>query len=319
MKTKSLAVLPPDDPATESPVPIHLFPEGEPIDVVSHFQYLGSIVQDNCGMNTKTNSRISKASSAFQSLSRILWHQCKIQTRTKVIVLNSVILPTLLYGLESCVLLEPFVRHLESFVVHCLRIILGISVRQKKRHTTIRKMAKHQGISSLLTKRRLHFLGHLSRMSEDRLPKQLLVSATVGGKRTAESQKRRWSDLVANDLKQCNLSRSWREQAQERDSWRATIRRRVELLNKQAEDKEKACKDEQKRRQQQHLVVSESALHCSHPGCSFQARNQAGLTNHQRQRHFTIQMIQCQYCHQTFHQQGLHNHQCFCQSRPPAT
>ena len=262
MKTKSLAVLPPDDPATESPVPIHLFPEGEPIEVVSHFQYLGSIVQDDCGMDTvqylgsivqddcgmdtEINSRICKASSAFQSLSRILWHQCKIQSRTKVRVLDSIILPTLLYGLESSVLLVPSVRRLESFVVRCLRIILGISVRQKKRHTTIRKMAKQQRISSLLTQRRLRFLGHLSRMSEDRLPKQLLVSAPVGGKRTAGGQKRRWSDLVSNDLKQCNLSRSWREQVQERDSWRATIRHRVELLNKQAEDKEKACKDEQK-------------------------------------------------------------------------
>ena len=131
-------------------------------------------------------------------------------------------------------------------------------------------------------------------------------------------QKRRLSDLVVNDLKQCNLFRSWREQAQERDSWRATIRCSVEGPIKQAEDKEKSCKDEKKRRRQQRLVVSESALHCSHPRCSFQAQNQAGLTNHQRQHHFTPQMIQCQYCHQTFHQQGLHNHQRFCQFRPPA-
>ena len=66
MKTKSLAVLPPDDPATESPVPIHLFPEGEPIEVVSHLiQYMGSIVQDDCGMDTEINSRICKASSAL--------------------------------------------------------------------------------------------------------------------------------------------------------------------------------------------------------------------------------------------------------------
>ena len=129
-------------------------------------------------------------------------------------------------------------------------------------------MAKQQRISSLLTQRRLRFLGHLSRMSEDRLPKQLLVSAPVGGKRTAGGQKRGWSDLVSNDLKQCNFSRSWREQAQERDSWRATIRPRVEVRNKQVKDKEKGCKDEQKRRRQQHLVVSDSALHCKHLGCS---------------------------------------------------
>ena len=200
-------------------------------------------------------------------------------------------------------------RHLESFVVRCLWIILGISIRQKKRHTTICKIVKQQRISSILTQCRLRFLGNLSRMSEERLPKQLLVSAPVGGKCAAGGQKRRWSDLVANNLKQCNLSGSWREQAQESDSWRATIRRRVELLSKQAEDKEKSCKDEKKRQRSciLHLVVSESALHCSHPGCPFLAQNQAGLTNHQRQCRFTIQMIQCQYCHQRFQQQGLHN------------
>ena len=122
--------------------------------------------------------KVQYLSTFFQKVSQ---SKKKIQTRTKV----RVILSTLLYGLESSVLLEPFVRRLEFFVVRCLRIILGISVRQKKRHTTIRKMAKQQRISSLLTQRRLRFLGHLSRMSEDRLPKQLLVSAPVGGKRTA--------------------------------------------------------------------------------------------------------------------------------------
>ena len=105
-----------------------------------------------------------------------------------------------------------------TFVVCCLWIILGISVRQKKQHTTICKMAKQQRISSLLTQHRLRFLGYLSRMSEERLLKQLLLSAPVGDKHTAGGQKHQWSDLVAIDLKECNLSRSWREQAQECDS-----------------------------------------------------------------------------------------------------
>ena len=75
---------------------------------------------------THISSRICKASSAFQSLSRILWHQCKIQTSTKVKVLNSVIFPNLLYNLESTVLLVSLVCRLESFVVHCLQgFLLG--------------------------------------------------------------------------------------------------------------------------------------------------------------------------------------------------
>ena len=180
-KTKTLAVL--TNPGAQSPAPIQLVPGGEPIKVVSHSQYLGSIVQNDCGMDAEVSSRICKASSAFHSLSRILWCQQKIQTSTEVRILNSVILPTLLYGLESTVLLEPHVRSLESFVIHCFRIILGVSVREKKRHITMRKMVKQQRISFILSQHCLHYIGHLSRMPEDWLPGQLLMCAPAGGQK----------------------------------------------------------------------------------------------------------------------------------------
>ena len=71
-KTKSLAVQPQGRPDITPPQPIHLVPGGEPVEVVSSFQYLGSIVQDDCGMEAEIDSRICKASAAFQSLSHIL-------------------------------------------------------------------------------------------------------------------------------------------------------------------------------------------------------------------------------------------------------
>ena len=61
-------------------------------------------------------------------------------------------------------------------------------------------------------------------MPEERIPRQLLVSAPVGGKRAPGGQKRRWNDVVVEDLNQAGLSRVWREQAQGRDSWRSTIK-----------------------------------------------------------------------------------------------
>ena len=197
-KIKTLAVL--TNPGTQSPASVQLVPGSEPIEVVSHFQYLGSTVQNDCGMDAEVSSQICKVSSAFHSLSCILWCQWKNQTSTKVHILNSVILPTLLYGLESTVLLEPHARHLESFVIRCLWIILGVSVREK-RHTTMGKMAKQLRISSILSQHCVRFLRHLSRMPEDRLPWQLLVCAPVGGKRSTGGQKRRWNDVVTSDLK----------------------------------------------------------------------------------------------------------------------
>jgi hypothetical protein len=64
-KIKSLAVLPSESPDAQSPALIHLVPGEEPIEVVPHFQYLGSIVQNHCGVDTEISSRICKASSAF--------------------------------------------------------------------------------------------------------------------------------------------------------------------------------------------------------------------------------------------------------------
>ena len=75
-------------------------------------------------------------------------------------------------------------------------------------------MAKQQEISSILLQRRLRFLGHLSRMSNDCLPKQLLVFAPVGCKNDVGGQKHCWNDVVSSDLKQCNLLESWREKAE---------------------------------------------------------------------------------------------------------
>ena len=135
-------------------------------------------------------------------------------------------------------------------MIHCLRIILGVSVREKKCHTIMHKMAKQPRISSILTQRRLRFLGHLSRRPEDWLPRQLLVCAPVGGKRSAGGQKQRWNDVVASDLKQCNLSGIWRKQAQEHGSWRTTTQCSVERLSIEAEY-ERSCKDKKKRCREQ--------------------------------------------------------------------
>ena len=81
---------------------INLFPDGDPVKVVSNFQYFGSVVQDNCGTAIEVDSRICKASKVFFSLCHILWYQCKI----KLSIIDADELQTLLYGLESLIFHE---------------------------------------------------------------------------------------------------------------------------------------------------------------------------------------------------------------------
>ena len=74
---------------------------------------------------------IAKASKHFRSLSQILWNQRRIKSNTKFHMFKIVPLPCLLYDLQDAVLLEPHVLHLQVFVMRCLRILLGVSLREE--------------------------------------------------------------------------------------------------------------------------------------------------------------------------------------------
>ena len=118
-KTKTLAVLP--SSSCPQPQPILLSPSVDPVEPVSAFQYLGSTVCPKTVVTVVTVLRchpgLSKASQAFGSLNQRLWLQKRIKTATKLCVLSSVIMPTLLSGVECTVLLEPEIHRIQSFVM----------------------------------------------------------------------------------------------------------------------------------------------------------------------------------------------------------
>ena len=87
-----------------------------------------------------------------------------------------------MFGLESNVFLEAHVCHVESFVIGCLLIIIGVSVREKKCHTTMHMRQSRRKYPSQ------HFL-HLSNMPEDGLPRMFLVCVPPGWKHSARRQK----------------------------------------------------------------------------------------------------------------------------------
>ena len=137
--------------------------------------------------------------------------------------------------LECTVLLEPEIHRIQSFVMRCLRIILSISIRDNKRNTSIRKAAKQQRVSSLLSQRRLRFAGHLVRMSGNRLPRKLLVCSLPSGRRSVGGHKCRWNDLLLRDLRKIGLGDDWKSKAMDRNEWKRIVRERVESVNKSEE------------------------------------------------------------------------------------
>ena len=83
----------------------------------------------------------------------------------------------------------------------------------------IKNRANIERIETLLRRRRLRWLGHIQRMENSRLPKQLVVSKIKEGKRLHGKQKQRWHDVVNADLKSLDMVSTWRTKALNRNLW----------------------------------------------------------------------------------------------------
>ena len=143
------------------------------IAYVQQFKYLGSIFSVGLTMQSEIANRLAKAGSAFHRLTR-LWGDKHLSREVKCSVYKTIVQATLLYGCESWAVPKGLISGLDTFQMRCLRRICGISLRQRKTNEFIRELCKIEAISSLVKYRRLRWLGHLARMNDDRLPKQLL-------------------------------------------------------------------------------------------------------------------------------------------------
>ena len=82
-------------------------------------------------------------------------------------------------------------RLLEAWHIKSLRFILGVIWRNKLKYEEIYRMTGSVSLESQLGRRQLRWTGHVIRMDENRLPKQVLYGELSTGKRRAGGQKKR--------------------------------------------------------------------------------------------------------------------------------
>ena len=202
---------------------------GEPIEAVSQFRYLGSVVESHGEVLKDVEDRIAKASRAFGALCKPVFQDSSLSLRTKRMVYRAVVMGVLLYGSEAWTNKRAATSKLESFNNKCLRRVLGITrAQQRVSHITSAEVRKRFGIEELLedviAAKRLRWIGHVARMDDTRLPKQLLFG-WLPHHRPAHGTKQRWRDKVRKDLKTFGIDEGrWFHVAQDRREWRALCR-----------------------------------------------------------------------------------------------
>ena len=158
--------------------------KGEKLKAVDTFTYLGSTLSRSVRINAEVDGRIAKACTAYGRLKKKVWERQGLSTKTKLKVYKAIVLPSLLYSCETWTVYSSHAKKLNRFHMNCLRKILQIRWQDKVPDTEVLSRADMPSIHTLLGKNQLRWAGHVVRMDDDRLPKQLFYSKLASGKRS---------------------------------------------------------------------------------------------------------------------------------------
>ncbi|KER21331.1 hypothetical protein T265_10331 [Opisthorchis viverrini] len=129
---------------------ISLTVQGEPLEIVENFTYLGSCISSDGSVSDEVSARTPKARITFANL-RHLWRQKGISLDLKGRVYQATVRAVLLYGSETWPLLADDVKRLRFFDHRCLKSLAGFGWRQRVSNEMIRNQnAFYRELSGLI-------------------------------------------------------------------------------------------------------------------------------------------------------------------------
>ena len=145
----------------------------EPIEEVTSFTYLGSIIDGTGGATADVKARIGKARGAFHQLQSV-WKAGNIRTYTKIRIFNTNVKSVLLYGSETWKLTKQTINKLQSFINGCLRKIMKIHWPETIRNVVLWRKTGQQPVEREIKKRKWRWIGHTLRKPADNVTRQSL-------------------------------------------------------------------------------------------------------------------------------------------------
>ena len=151
---------------------------------------------------TPKSCRLSKATSASGRLWTRVWRERGITQATKLAVYRAVVPSALLYGSETWTCYRIHLKKLDQF--H-LRRLLGISWEDRVTNQEVLRRSSMSGVDVLIVKAQFRWTGHLMRMEDNRLPRQIFCCELACGTRRQGGQTKRYKDFLKNSRRACDI------------------------------------------------------------------------------------------------------------------
>ncbi|CAF3715602.1 unnamed protein product [Rotaria socialis] len=203
----------------------------EKIETVNDFRYLGCCVTRDQSIEKELETRLAKASRAFNMLRHVIWCRKTVSIQAKLRIFRACVLPVLLYGSEIWSTTAAQEQRLNTFYLKCLRTIIGINLDDRMPNEQLLQLTGQPHLSNILSRNRLRWLGHANRMqTENNVPSMVKKAMFAYFPQTVKPRnfgnRKKWQDKISEDVEKLNI-RNWRRETPNRDKWRDTINKYV--------------------------------------------------------------------------------------------
>uniref|UniRef100_A0A8C8DHP6 ribonuclease H n=1 Tax=Oryzias sinensis TaxID=183150 RepID=A0A8C8DHP6_9TELE len=196
---------------------------GELLEEVECFQYLGSCVCVDGGIGGEVEFRMNEVRKIWGGMKRVF--ECRsLGKDAKRRLYEGVVVPAALYGAETWSLKVAEKRKLNVVEMRCLRSMCGVTRMDRVRNEVIReRTGVMRELADRAEQKALGWFGHVERMGRERLVKRVYES-DVSGVRMRGRPRMGWTEGVRRALNARGMTVvQGREAAQDRDGWRELV------------------------------------------------------------------------------------------------
>ncbi len=187
--------------------------EGQNIDQVDEYKYLGQNLKMKDGTHEEVLKRVKASWSCFGRHKEVLCDK-KIPITWRRKIFDQCVLPTMAYGAETWTTTKALENKLRTTQRAMERAMLHISIRDKVRCEDIRKRTGVKDIIYKIKQAKWRWAGHIARRTDNRWTRRLTDWQPRTGKRRRGRQKTRWRDDLVS-----HLGTTWTRQARDRRNW----------------------------------------------------------------------------------------------------
>lgn len=194
--------------------PISITINGQKLEYVEEYVYLGQIISPNDQMSKEIDKRIANGWKKYWALKEIMKSK-ELGIKIKKKTFDTCILPCITYGCETWALTKGHRDKLARCQRGMERSMLGLKLRDKVRNIDIRSKTKLTDILSRIDRLKWRWTGHMLRCRKGKWSKQVTVWYPRDGARCRGRKPRRWED----ELKM-TLGPLWIRVAADREQWK---------------------------------------------------------------------------------------------------